>query len=88
MTTYAVYKTVKARAEQMHNDAAKRLQEVSGTEKGPMGMVPDHIKSTQDWQIAYKTERAMFAGLRAINGHGAKHFKKEMAEDRKARRGY
>lgn len=79
--TYAIAKQAKFAVEAMHDAAAAVLNEVSGTERGPMGLTPDHIKATPEWKAAYRAERKAFNELRSYNGWFAKSFKKEMRAD-------
>lgn len=67
----------KAAREMMHDAKAIRLRAVSG-EPGPMGLTPDSVKMTAEWQEAFHAERLAFAFMRRWNMYMAKHFKKEL----------
>lgn len=83
---YEIAKQIKARLEENHNAATARLKEVSGDERGPLGLTPDHVKARPEWRTAYNTERFAFGQLREFNGYMTKAFANEMrAERRKAR---
>lgn len=84
--TYDQAKAVRAKYELLHDHCADTLTQVSG-KPGPMGLTPDHIKSTDTWKNAYMLERKAFAMMRDFNGFMVKNFKKEMAAERKAKRG-
>ncbi len=40
---------------------------MNGFPKGPLGLTPDHVKSTPEWQAARQEYQAAFAALRKIN---------------------
>jgi hypothetical protein len=50
-----------------------------------MGIVPDHIRETPEYQILKKAVDKNFAELRNFNGWYVKTFKKEIQADRKNR---
>jgi hypothetical protein len=50
-----------------------------------MGIVPDHIRETPEYQILKKAVDKNFAELRIFNGWYVKAFKKEIQADRKNR---
>jgi len=54
-------------------------------EKNSMGMTPDHIRETLEWQKAKKDFDDSFAKLRNFNGWYVKAFKKEIQTDRRKR---
>lgn len=56
--------------------------------KGPMGLTPDAIKATPEWQQNFKAFHALFAQLRNLNAYGNKHFKSEIRAESIARRRY
>lgn len=70
------------------NNASKVLKDIVGDEVGPMGLTPDHIKFSPEYQSALATFNHANARSRAFNGPFVKQFKKELAELRKAKRGY
>lgn len=53
---------------------------------GPMGLTPDAIKASPDYQNALALYREAFATLRAFNGQYAKRFRREIAADIQASR--
>ncbi len=55
--------------------------------KGKMGLTPDAVKKTPAWQSAKRAYDAAFARLQNFNTHFTKQFKRELAEERRARRG-
>lgn len=70
------------------DNASKALRAIIGDERGPMGLTPDHIKSSPEFQDALLAFNKANARSRAFNGPFVKQFKKELAELRKAKRGY
>lgn len=66
--------------------ATERLTELSGDEKGPMGLTPDNIKLTTEWQEAHKFLNTELSKLRNFNQLLVSAFKKELSEERKAKR--
>ena len=86
MMTYEDAKAHRENLVRAHDDAAANLKSVCGDERGPMGLTPDHIKSTPQWKNAFRAERAAFERMRQHNFSMVKTFKVEMAADRKAAR--
>lgn len=82
---YAQAKQVKAEAENAERLAAKVLEQARGTENGPMGLTPDHIKASPAYQAAYANHNAAFRRMQTVNRWFCKTFKREYAEERKAR---
>ncbi|PGK51864.1 hypothetical protein CN918_29165 [Priestia megaterium] len=54
-------------------------------EKNAMGMTPDHIRRTSEWQQAKQDFNQSFARLRNFNSWYVKTFKKEIQADRRKR---
>lgn len=79
-------KAHKAELEMAHDAAAIRLRLASGTERGTMGLTPDHIKATPEWRNAFNAERNAFKAMADFNKHINKMFKRELMEEFKARR--
>ena len=59
------------------NAASLRLKAVSGVEKGPMGLTPDHIKATLEWKAAHSAYCAASRNLQTFNRGFLKQFSKE-----------
>jgi hypothetical protein len=66
--------------------ASARLNQISGASKGPMGLIPAHIKAKPAWKSAKRDYDRAFAKLRAFNSKYVKVFKKELAEERRQKR--
>ena len=80
--TYEEAKAIRESLNRAHDIAAAALKEASGTERGPMGLTPDHIKSTPEWKSAFNSERRAFSALRSHNMMMSRTFKKEIRADR------
>lgn len=86
MTPYTIAKAAKDQMDREYHAACVALQRASGTERGPFGLTPDHIKSTPEWRAAWNNERRLFGQLRAFNMEFCKVHAKELKEERGARR--
>ena len=77
-----------------HKQAATKLREIGerlGRElgidaHGPMGLTPDAIKFSSEYQKAWKQERQAFSAMREFNTQYTRAFKRELREDRNAKR--
>jgi hypothetical protein len=81
------YVQAKERHEKLHAEyerAGRALKALSGG--GPMGMTPGSVRSTPEWQNAKRASDTAFAALRAFNEDFTRRFKREIAQDREARR--
>jgi hypothetical protein len=64
-----------------HSDTLKEFDKY----RNEMGITPDHIRATSEWQKAKRDFDNSFAQLREFNGWFVKTFKKEYAADRRKR---
>ncbi len=80
--TYQEAKTQNDTLWDAHRAAGKALLAVPGVGSGPMGMTPDHVKQSAEYQAAKRAERESFDKLRAFSGYFVKTFKKEMRAER------
>lgn len=53
---------------------------------GPMGMTPEHVRTSPEYRAAKANFNRSFSALRDHNGFMLKHFKSEMKTERDARR--
>lgn len=91
---YERAKEYKARFDNEHNQASVKLEEAGerlarelGIEAcGPMGLTPDAIKFNPEYQKAWKQERQAFSAMREFNMQFARVFKREIREERNAKR--
>lgn len=82
---YAVAKQAKQLFERNHIEAAAKLAAIPGVGSGPMGLTPDSVKSTPEFQTAWQAERKAFEALRQFNGAFVKKFRKEIQMERRQR---
>lgn len=61
-------------------EASKKLQRF---EKNELGLVPNHIRETEEYQNAKEKYEMLFDTLRKFNTWFMKEFKKEYARDRR-----
>ena len=54
--------------------------------RGAMGLTPDAVKATPEWQLAKKAYNLAFEQSRAFNKFFTKAYKKEIAAERNERR--
>lgn len=52
---------------------------------GSMGLTPDHVKASPEWQAAKRLFDVQFSRLRSLNGWYVKAFKAEIRAERAAR---
>jgi hypothetical protein len=83
---YEAAKKRGADLEAKHNAATDALHSVPGHGSGPMGLTPDHVRATPEWQSAKRAAEKAFSALRNHNGDFVKHFAKEYKAERDARR--
>jgi hypothetical protein len=82
---YARAKLLRDQLEAETNRTDKALKALSGG--GAMGLTPDHVRATPEWQKAKHEFDAAFAALRAFNTVYVRRFKDELAQERRRRRG-
>jgi hypothetical protein len=80
--TFAEAKAAKAILEQAVNDASDVMQKFP---KGEMGLTPDAVKMTLEWQGAYQNYWRAHDQLADFNRNYVKQFKKELNAERVAR---
>jgi hypothetical protein len=82
--TYQEAKLYRDTMEERHKIDSDKLKEFDKY-RIAMGIVPDHIRETPEYQILKKAVDKNFAELRNFNGWYVKTFKKEIQADRKNR---
>ncbi|MGG0308406.1 hypothetical protein ABEY43_06670 [Priestia megaterium] len=80
--TYTEAKEIK---NQLENKNDLNSNVLNSFEKNSMGMTPDHIRATPEYQKTKKEYDLSFAELRNFNGWYVKTFKKEIQADRRKR---
>ena len=81
--TYDEYKAAKAALEAACAAAAEPLTKLSGG--GSMGLTPDSVTFSPEFQAADRAYKLAFAALRSFNGKYVRLFEKEARADRAAR---
>jgi hypothetical protein len=82
----SAFEIAKAAAERLYEEykaACKELKAIPGVSSGPMGLTPDAVKATPEYQAAKARMDATFQGLRTYNAWYTKTFKKELKKDRR-----
>lgn len=69
--------------EAMSDEASNQLKELKGNEAGPMGLTPNHIKFTPEYQTALKKHDAYYAAIRQLNKSVPKEFLRRRAKERR-----
>lgn len=80
---YQQAKARKAELEAAQHEASRALSAISGG--GPMGLTPDHVKTTPEWQARRVSWDRAWTALRAFNGWYVKTFAAEIKAERRAR---
>jgi hypothetical protein len=84
--TYDEAMLVKRTLETRLEGASRRIKEIPGIGSGIMGLTPDHVRKTREYQDASAEYEAAHATLRKFNAAFLKAFKKEYRQDRDNRR--
>lgn len=82
--TYLEAKEMKSKLQEKYDATSKELEKFNKY-RISMGIVPDHIRETPEYQKAAKEYDLAFAEIRNFNGWFVKAFKKEYAADRRKR---
>jgi hypothetical protein len=65
------------------NETSAKLQEFP---RGPLGLTPDDVKASPEWQTAHRNFDIAFQALRKFNSTYTKTFAEELRHDRNAQR--
>lgn len=82
------YTEAKAKGEELERrskQAGERLRAIPGVGSGPMGLTPDSVKASPEYQKAKAEADKAFAELRAFNTFFVKQFARECREERRKR---
>lgn len=79
---YKQAKNYKKELEIMIDDASRKLNDFEINE---LGLIPDHIRDTEEYKSAKDKYDMLFNSLRQFNQWFTKEFKKEYAADRRNR---
>lgn len=66
--------------------AGKRLGSINGVGSGPMGLTPDSVKFSPEYREARAAYDRASSMARAFNGAFVREYRRELAEERAARR--
>lgn len=66
--------------------ASARWGAIPGSGSGPMGITPDHIKRSPEWQESHAAYWRAHRALAAHNREGMRHYRREIAADARAAR--
>lgn len=80
---YQQAKSERDRLEAAQRAAFEVLRAIPGYGTGSMGMTPDAIRATPEWQSAASANGRAFAALQTFNRDFVKRFRKEIRADRK-----
>lgn len=79
------YKEAKIFKQKLQDINSHASKEINKFEKGDMGLTPDHVRKSPEYQKAKKEYDDSFKKLREFNSWFLKEFKKEYAQDRRNR---
>lgn len=82
--TYTEAKQLRDTLADAVSKASAQLRAIPGHGAGPMGLTPDHIKATPEWQEAKALTDATFKRLQRFNSIFVKQYRREIKADRKA----
>lgn len=81
--TYEEAKEKKIQINEEYDIASENIRQF---ERNAMGLIPDHIRESEEYKDADYQERLAFAKLRKFNEWFLKNFKKEYMKERSAKR--
>lgn len=79
--TYEQAKERRGQLEVEYQRAARALRELSGG--GPLGLTPERVRATEEWQAAKRGANDSFAALQAFNTLYTRRYRKEIAQERR-----
>ena len=79
------YQDAKVRKQELDEINNEHSDKLNTFEENSMGLTPDHIRETPEYQKAKQDFDRSFAELRNFNGWFVKTFKKEIQSDRRDR---
>jgi hypothetical protein len=80
------YEEAKLHKQELEKISDMLGDKLNGFEKGLMGLTPDHIKKSDEFQIVKMQFQKAFAELQKFNIYFTKTFKKESAKERDNKR--
>ncbi len=82
MATYAEAKAIR---DTIYDENARLSASLREFPKDAMGMTPDNIKQSAEYQFAKGLYDASFVKLRTFNAYMTRNFARQMREDRRTR---
>lgn len=76
--TAKTFEEALSQAEAIDQEVKTVGSKIEAFPKGPMGLTPDHVRRTPEYQKAKAEWDAVFKRLRAFNGWYTKNYKKEL----------
>jgi hypothetical protein len=70
--------------ESMSDECTKQLKELKGSASGPMGLTPNHIKFSSEYQESLKAYNRVHNSIRQLNSLVPKEYLKRRATERRA----
>ena len=83
--SYAAAKAVRDQLERDWRAASEALNALPGASTGPIGLTPDHVRSTAAYQAAKAAYDQRFASLQAFNRQFVKLYRADILAERRAR---
>lgn len=83
------FEQARARYDELNERAAiagRALAAYPGAGSGPLGLTPDDVKRSPGFIAAQRAYRVAFEQARTFNAIYCRRFKRELAEERRARR--
>lgn len=84
--TYPMARQIRDRIQAEAETAGARLRAIPGVGSGQIGLTPDSVKATAEYQSARAAWETAFERLRAFNGEYCQRFKREIRAERDAMR--
>lgn len=79
------YEEAKTMRDTLEANIAKWSEILAAYPRGPMGLTPDHLKQTPEWQHAKAECDKAFEALRRFNRVFVKRFRREIQAERRKR---
>lgn len=79
------YQDAKRMQSALDDKASQCSQALQLFPKGNMGLTPDHVKQSPEWKLARANYARAHDQLRKFNAQFVKHFRAEIAADRRAK---
>lgn len=84
---YIIAKQTAAQLDKEYSEASAALKSIPGINSGAMGLTPEHVRITVEYKVAHNKYKHAFEALRNFNAIYCKQYRKELAAERKLKRG-